>query len=72
MAEAKKGLGFAEATQKSMPHKVRRKIWAEKDYVYWLSPDGDSGEGEGPLYDENDNTFFPSAEDVIATDWEII
>jgi hypothetical protein len=74
MAEAKKGLGFVEATNKAMPHKMRRKSWKESKHVYWVNPDADSDScsESGPLVDESGETCWVSADDVCATDWEII
>jgi hypothetical protein len=64
---ASKGMGFVEATKLCAPQKMRRPYWGNNEYVYFENSDG-----KFLLFDEDGESFSPSSEDIIATDWEIV
>jgi hypothetical protein len=67
---ATKGMGLVEATKLCCPKTMKRPSWESDEYVYF-EEDG-NGEGRFTLYDESHEEYKLTAEDIIATDWEIV
>jgi hypothetical protein len=69
MAVAGKGMGLVEVSQLCAPKRFRRKSWKPDSFVYW---DDDGLDGALTMFDETGEIYSLKAEDVRATDWEIV